>query len=44
MYTDQINYHFKQIHIIEKDELEKYFANTKPHLAAFSSGEKDENH
>jgi hypothetical protein len=27
MSTDLVNYHFKQIHIIEKDDLEKYLTN-----------------
>lgn len=43
LYTDQINYHFKQIHIIEKDDLEKFLADNKPKLSVFSSGESHEN-
>jgi len=40
MYTDLVNYHFKQIHIIEKDDLEKYLTENKPKTNIISSGEK----
>ena len=40
MYTDLVNYHFKQIHIIEKDDLEKYLVGNKPKPRIISSGEK----
>lgn len=40
MYTNQINYHFKQIHIVEKDDLRKFLANNKPRSAALSGGEQ----
>lgn len=43
LYTDQINYHFKQIHIIEKDDLDKFLTDAKPKLSVFSSGETHEN-
>lgn len=43
LYTDQINYHFKQIHIIEKDDLDKFLTENKPKLSVFSSGESHEN-
>jgi len=40
MYTDLVNYHFKQIHIIEKDDLEKYLTENRPKSFIISSGEK----
>ena len=40
MYTDLVNYHFKQIYIIEKDDLEKYLTENRPKTHIISSGEK----